>query len=380
MDASLIDVLEPRPPRRPRLREIASAASDEELFRLFVSTTVDHEPTAKNYSAQLLRLSWFIRRMRLASVRELQTEDWIEFQRYLANPPVDHIMTASFPREHPQWRPFRCALKPSSVVQACVVIKSFTKWMAAHKIIDEDPFATKRNKAGRIGPSAKDFNRRLLSIDWAFVQQAIEAMPTHRLTHVQAQARARWIMTLAVLSGLRASEIANAKAQDLKCIDGYWVIESVRKGRVLSRIPVSSTVLESHRLYCDLCKVPSTGPTPLVASIRHKDPTPIDRKRLWSIVKSVFLAASELALQHNNVEASNRLRFASTHWLRHSFANWLTDVGADLRTTRDLLDHADLTTTNQYLHSEKAAMRSAIENLAGLFKTGFAPPQTNTDL
>lgn len=366
-----IDVITPRPPHRPRLRDLASTACDDELFRLFITNTVDHPPTAKNYHAQLIRLAWFSRRMQLTTVRDLQMEDWQEFQRYLANPPRDHIMSASLARTHPNWRPFRGGLRPSSIVQACVVVKSFTKWMAAHRIIDEDPFSTKRNKSIRIGASARDVSRRLLYIDWLIIQQAIDAMPTRNLEQLQAQARARWIMTLAVLSGLRASEMTNAKAQDLKCIDGHWILETVRKGRVLSRIPITETVLRAYHSYCHLCRLATTGEAPLIASMRGKKAQPIDRKRLWSILKCIFHAAADIARKQGVPDSATRLQDASTHWLRHTYANWLTDIGTDMRTTRDLLDHSDIATTNQYLHSETNAMRQAVERLDGLFNNGF---------
>jgi site-specific recombinase XerD len=44
------------------------------------------------------------------------------------------------------------------------------------------------------------------------------------------------------------------------------------------------------------------------------------------------------------------LEKASAHWLRHSAGSHMADQKIDLRTVRDNLGHASLTTTSIYLH------------------------------
>jgi integrase/recombinase XerC len=51
------------------------------------------------------------------------------------------------------------------------------------------------------------------------------------------------------------------------------------------------------------------------------------------------------------------------HKLRHTFANRLIRKGADLNTVKDLLGHADLQTTQIYLHSNPTMMRDAVDRL-----------------
>lgn len=45
------------------------------------------------------------------------------------------------------------------------------------------------------------------------------------------------------------------------------------------------------------------------------------------------------------------LGHASAHWLRHPAGSHMADGCTDLRTVRDNLRHASLTSTNPYLHT-----------------------------
>jgi integrase/recombinase XerD len=55
--------------------------------------------------------------------------------------------------------------------------------------------------------------------------------------------------------------------------------------------------------------------------------------------------------------------FPLTHWIRHSVGSQMLLGGVDLETVRDILGHADITTTALYLHGTEKAKRDATKAL-----------------
>jgi integrase len=57
------------------------------------------------------------------------------------------------------------------------------------------------------------------------------------------------------------------------------------------------------------------------------------------------------------------LKRVTWHTFRYTFASRLTHGGADLVTVKELLGHADITTTMRYAHTNRAAKKQAVRLL-----------------
>jgi integrase/recombinase XerD len=92
----------------------------------------------------------------------------------------------------------------------------------------------------------------------------------------------------------------------------------------------------------------------------------LTRGAVHLIIKQVF----DNAIDHlqstgeAHERATERLRQASAHWLRHTTGSHMMDGQLDLRYVRDNLGHESISTTSQYLHADDDDRHRATE--AGL--------------
>ena len=158
--------------------------------------------------------------------------------------------------------------------------------------------------------------------------------------------RDRAMLELLYSSGLRVSELCNARLENLDLDSGF--IRVTGKGNKTRMVPVGAPALAAMKNYLEsgrpgLVK-PRTG-AEVFLSIRGKKLTP---QRIWQLIKQY---AARAGLDVN----------VFPHLLRHSFATHLLGGGADLRIIQELLGHADISTTQIYTHVEKSGLKAVLK-------------------
>jgi integrase/recombinase XerD len=154
-----------------------------------------------------------------------------------------------------------------------------------------------------------------------------------RKLDVALAARDKAMLELLYACGLRVSELANAKIEDLKLDVGYLLVRG--KGDKERVTPVGSPALKRLQEYVrDARPVIAAGKQSPLLFIRN-GAKPLTRQRIWQMVKDA---------------SSTSGRKASPHMLRHSCATHMVENGADLRTVQTILGHADISTTQVYTH------------------------------
>jgi len=367
--------------------ERAAVRTDADLIEQFLrERCARSKHTENSYRSQLRRLGWFCRHAGLRTIRELTREHWPAFRAYLRNPPPEHVMAASVGFGKPSWAPFRGRLAEPSAKQAEIVARAFFGWLADPAIgaIAVDPVRSVRTHAQRRSATRAGVERFINEDEMSYVKRAIDAMPADTLERARMRARARWVIDLAVFTGLRAAEIASACVSMIKpgLTPGSYSLHITRKGGVESALPLLDEVLQAHRQYMVLFRdtwvaketqqdLPLVLPARINPTRRGARPIrPLARPHIWRIFKDVMLAAADLAMQDGQVGIQERLVNASTHWLRHTFGTRLLDAGADIRSVRDLMDHGSITTTNQYLHRPDAKLRGDLRLLSVMVSGG----------
>ncbi|HXM10333.1 MAG TPA: site-specific tyrosine recombinase XerD [Terriglobales bacterium] len=145
--------------------------------------------------------------------------------------------------------------------------------------------------------------------------------------------RDRAMIELLYAGGVRVSEVADARLEDLKLDMGYILVRG--KGDKERLVPLGAPAQQALQQYLknarEMIARKKTSPLLFLATGGHR----LTRQRVWQVVGKASLAAG---------------RHASPHMLRHSCATHMVENGADLRTVQTILGHSDISTTQIYTH------------------------------
>ena len=253
--------------------------------------------------------------------------EWLKKTHRIDSPDsvsIDHLSAYLAERK-------RSGLAPASLRVIVIALKIFFRRLAARgKIVGDPADALHSPRMERYLPETlnePDLARLLESID--------ASLPLGR--------RDRAILELFYASGLRISEVTNARLENLHLDEA--IIRVTGKGNKMRLVPVGSAAIDALRDYLDnerpkLVKK-KTG-SEIFLSVRGAKLT---TQRVWQIVKE----RAKMAGIDANVYP---------HLLRHSFATHLLSNGADLRVIQELLGHADIATTQIYTHVDQKHLRN----------------------
>ncbi|MBL7114496.1 MAG: site-specific tyrosine recombinase XerD [Kiritimatiellae bacterium] len=155
--------------------------------------------------------------------------------------------------------------------------------------------------------------------------------------------RDRAILEMFYATGLRVSELASLRLEDVHFDSGY--IRCTGKGNKTRVVPFGDRArraLEAYLKHSRQKFLNEQSDRTLFLTIRG---TGFSRKGLWKMIKGY----AEKAVPNKVV---------SPHTLRHSFASHLLANGAPLRVIQEMLGHADIATTQVYTHVDQGRLRS----------------------
>ena len=218
---------------------------------------------------------------------------------------------------------------PASRALAVSVLKTFFLWAKREGLVAVNVAdALERPRRGRTLP-------RCLSV--AQVNRLLEV--------AEARRNNRWLgaaVELAYSSGLRASEVVGLQVQGLD-LEGGW-LRVIGKGDRERMVPMNGHAVAKLRHYLvDVRPLHATAASPQSVFL-SRNGRPLCRVN--------FL----LGLYALSVRAG--LPRISPHVLRHSFATHLVERGADVRVVQELLGHADISTTEIYVHTDSRRLKA----------------------
>jgi integrase/recombinase XerD len=156
--------------------------------------------------------------------------------------------------------------------------------------------------------------------------------------------RDRAILETLYATGSRASEVVGLKMEDLHLDSAFC--KCFGKGGKQRLVPLGRAALEALRAYLEgqrprLVRAAPDAPWVFVS----RGGKALTREMLWVLIRKYARRAGLTGK-------------VSPHTLRHSFATHLLAGGADLRTVQELLGHANIRTTQQYTHVDRARLRA----------------------
>src|SRR5438128_24387 len=225
----------------------------------------------------------------------------------------------------------RAGLSASSIKLIVIALRIFFRFLTGKGEVDRDP--TDGLPLPRIERYLPETLNELQ------VEQLIENIDTK----VPFGLRDRAMVELLYASGLRISELATARLENIDLDQG--IVRVTGKGNKMRIVPVGRKACEALAAYLSMERpklVKRRSGSEIFLSARG---TKLTTARIWQIVKKIS--------RHSGLETN-----IYPHLLRHSFATHLLGNGADLRIIQEMLGHADISTTQVYTHVDEQRLKA----------------------
>lgn len=212
-----------------------------------------------------------------------------------------------------------------------IAVKIFFRWLKVRRHIEADP-------AEPILPPRQE-KRLPHTLNENEARQLVESVtgttPLDR--------RDRAILELFYASGVRLSELADARLENLSLEEGW--IRVTGKGSKTRLSPVGGAARDALAAWLAHARPELVGPKTQSHIFISRNGTRLTTARIQQIVKE---RAEQAGIDPARVHP---------HLLRHSFATHLLNNGADLRVIQEMLGHADISTTQIYTHVDQARLK-----------------------
>lgn len=338
-------------PHRNRLSANNDLAAINAWLKLYSSS----ESTERAYRKEAERLLLWTLYAKRTAFSSLTTEDIGDYVMFLENPQPAEVWVADkkHPRFHPAWRPFIAGgLQPRSIAFAVGVLANLCSWLVGQRYLDSNPFdglPRSRDKTWR--PLARSLSQKL----WQMVQDHLKS----QLDDLAA-IRQRFLVDFLYTTGLRIHEIAKAKISDLITYDfegrDIYYLKVIGKGGREREVPLASRIVamlidylrSRGEVFQSLADLPPD--TPLLSTLNDREKA-LSMRSIDHLMRDMFAAVANEVLVDDPLAAA-KLRKASTHWLRHTYATHALQKNQPLKSVRENLGHSSLATTSIYTHTE----------------------------
>lgn len=353
----------PLPPRVP-------ASNDLEAIEAWLASAVGKpgEPghnaiTEATYRREAERWLMFCLIERRKALSSADPQDCQAYMAFLNSVPAHWMSRRKAARLNVAagWTPFRGQPGLASRRLAVKVVHLMCNWLVSQRYLDSNPWtAVNRGLVDGNEVAPAPTSRALTP---AAYQALISALPCPERP---GETRNGFVVTFTRFTGLRATELLNAKVGDLKQQDFGWQLDVIGKGRKRRLVSVPSPALEVLEQYLTARGLPPLSDceasAPLLAAQDDGRRAPT-----YSAVHQSLSTFLRRAIRHADLperEREQALR-ATQHWLRHTFATRAAEAGVPEDVLMAEMGHASRATTAGYYTAQDRRRHEAMERAAG---------------
>ena len=302
-------------------------------------------------------------------------------------------------RDSPDWRPFDGPLSAGTVTQELRVVKALFAYLLRAGYLTHQAWS-QQDRAAQVAqvpqptplaghdghPVRRYAERSLDSAQWAWLIDGIAHNGDDR------EARLAVVLWLGYACGLRAAEMLSLTLGSLQPHPGGWHLQVLGRSGKWRSVPLPTAARDAVLAYLakvgigqpdilqaagdmrdgDSINSDSLGHSPLLRAQRGRrslgrqaPSSPLRYSTLYTCLKA-YLARRADALDAHDALAAAKLRLASTHWLRHTCASLALRSGVTMAAVQQVLGHASMQSTSQYLPALQDPLQTAMASFTAL--------------
>ncbi len=221
-------------------------------------------------------------------------------------------------------------LAVASIARHVAAIRMFLRYLYAEKALEKDL------------ADLLESPKRWRSIPRALHERQVDALLNAPDPTDEYYLRDRSLLELLYATGIRVGEAVGLDCEQVNVKVGY--LRCLGKGNRERIVPIGADAIRAVGLYLTHLRPSLEGPHSGHALLLSRTGRRLDRTNVWRLVRKHAAAAG--------LDGK-----VSPHTLRHCFATHLLAGGADLRIVQELLGHADVGTTQVYLHVDESRLK-----------------------
>ncbi len=348
------------------------AANDQQALEAWLRLRVEGSHTRRAYRKEAERFLLWAVVGRGKALSSLDGDDCVTYRDFLAAPGLAWTGPRHAERWSSAWRPFEGPLAPRSAATAITVVRTLCEWLVRRRYLDTNPWD---DVPQRPDAPAMPQLRALSQRQWQSLQSWLDAQP-----RCPAHCRLRLLLSVAYSTGMRLAELAAARVEWLRhepLDDGTlaWSLMVLGKRAKWREVPLPGTTVETLRenfssrgLNPDLLSNPLQ--TPLIGQLpgrflRDSGESPgLSPARIYEVLVDAFKCCAD-DLENTDPPGAERIRRATTHWLRHTHGSHAAARGVPQEVLQANLGHQSLATTSIYIQAEKGRRQREIERAFG---------------